>query len=64
MVRPTMMKTIMVVSQVSFQLGQVTFLRLPADLLKNCDADSCGARGDRRVVRPRLRHRILLLRRP
>src|ERR1700679_738533 len=35
MVRPTMMKTIIVVSQVSFQLGQVTFLRSRFTCWKN-----------------------------
>src|SRR5882757_7618362 len=36
MVRPTMMNTIMVVSQVSFQLGQVTLLISRRTSVKNC----------------------------
>src|SRR5437588_10393898 len=36
MVRPTMMKTITVVSQVSFQLGQVTLLISRRTSWKNC----------------------------
>src|ERR1700749_2482964 len=40
MVRPTMMKTIMVVSQVSFQLGQVTLLISRRTSWKNCTGET------------------------
>src|SRR5258708_24568947 len=39
MVSPTMMNTIMVVSQVSFQLGQVTLLISRRTSWKNCSGD-------------------------
>src|SRR3954467_11183040 len=39
MVRPTMMKTIMVVSQVSFQLGHVTLLISRRTSWRNCSGE-------------------------
>ena len=46
-----MMKTIMVVSQVSFQLGQVTFSASRRTSWKNCSGDDAAARRRRFRVR-------------
>ena len=45
-----MMKTIIVVSQVSFQLGQVTFVISRRTSLKNCERARATAHGRRQIL--------------